>query len=44
MIHVKAATFEKDFEYDNAKRQARKEARQRRDVRKGKRSVWNEKE
>lgn len=44
MYNVKAQTFTRDYEYDDAKRQARKAERERRNARKGKRVVWNEKE
>ena len=44
MIVAKAQQFERDFQYENAKKQERKESRQKRDARRGKRNVWSEKE
>ena len=44
MFKAHAQTFARDYEYDDAKRQARKAERERRNARKGKRLVWNEKE
>lgn len=42
MFQIKARGFEKDFQFDEAKREARKQDRRRRDARKGKRNAWQE--
>lgn len=42
MFQVKSQGFAKEFEFEDAKRQARKQDRQRRDARKGKRDTWQE--
>ncbi len=44
MRNVRMEGFDRDFEYDSAKKQQRKADRERRQARKGKRNVWTEKE
>lgn len=43
MFQVKVKGFQTDYEFENAKRDARKEDRRRRDARKGKRGLWEAK-
>lgn len=44
MYKAQAQTFQRDFEYENEKRQQRKADKQRRQARKGKRVMWSEAE
>lgn len=44
MRQMSADQFRSDYEYREAKRQNRKEDRNRRDVRRGKRDTWKETE
>lgn len=44
MKYAVASTFEREYEYDNAKREARKADRARRQARRGKKDVWQGKE
>mgnify|MGYP003144694273 CR=1 FL=1 len=44
MKNVEFSAFSRDFEFQAAKRQERKQTQEKRSLRRGKRSVWQEKE